>query len=178
MSDCMKSFQIRIANNSTLVAGAAGVSLRTWGTAGQYFFSGEFNTGGNNSIYNLTGFKNVNLFGMSVSAHVRGNSGSTNKCAVVEDWAFNIGLDGTPPLISGAVGSPDGWSLIARGPQLTGYSLSKHTNTIMLSDPITSVKSILFASFYIQGVGAEFLNEVSINYNLNFTFYYKYEGED
>jgi len=174
----MKSFQIRIAQNFVVVAGAAGVTVKTWGTVGQYFWSMAWTPNGFDSVYNLTGFKNVNIYGVSVNGYVRGNSNST-KCAVVEDWNFLLSLNGTPPMISGSTRvSPDGFALISSGSLVTGYNLSKNTNSIMLADPITSVKSITFDTFYAQGIGAEFLNEIALNYGLNFTFYYKYEGED
>jgi hypothetical protein len=82
-------------------------------------------------------------------------------------------------LISGKVRtSPDGFNLKIDRPAVLIYNISKHTPTILLSDPITSVTSIDFDSIYAQGVGAEFLNEIAFNYNFNFTFYYTYEGED
>jgi len=179
IDQCMKSFQIRIAQNFVVVAGAAGVNVKTWGTPGQYFWSMAWTPGGFDSVYNITGFKNVNIYGVTCNGYVRGNSSSVNKCAVVEDWNFLIILNGTPPLISGSTRvSPDGFGLITSSNLVTSYNLSKNTPSIYMADPITSVKSITFDTFYAQGVGAEFLNEVAVNYGLNFTFYYKYEGED
>jgi len=177
--DCYNSFQIRINQNFLAVAGGAGVSLRTWGTAGQYFWSTNFTPDGDTSRYDITGFKNVNIYGIICNGYVRGNSNSANKCAIVEDWNFFLSLNGTPPLISGEkLAAPNGWNIISTGTNLTGFHLSKNTNSIMLANPITSVKSITFDTMYAQGIGAEFLNEVALNYGLNFTFYYRYEGED
>ena len=176
---CLKSFQIRIAQNFVVAQGNPGVSCKTWGTPGQYFWSLVFTPGGNDSLYELTGFKAVNIYGVSVNGYMRGNSSSTTKCAVVEDWNMYLIVNGNAPLISGATRvTPNGFSLISNDPDVTGYNLSKNTNTIMLADPITNVKSISFDTLYAQGIGAEFLNEVALNYGLNFTFYYKYEGED
>jgi hypothetical protein len=178
MEQCLKSFQIRIERNSfTAVDGATGTSVRTWGTPGQYFFSAVFKPG-SDSQFNITGFKNINIHGITATGFVRGASNST-KCAVVQDWNFLLVINGTPSLISGFVRtSPNGFNLVTEPPGVLIYNISKHTPTIILSDPIASVKSIDFDSIYAQGIGAEFLNEIAFNYNFNFTFYYKYEGED
>ena len=47
----------------------------------------------------------------------------------------------------------------------------------MFSEPYQSVTSITFDSLETQGIGAEFLNVVALNYDLSVTFYYQYEGE-
>jgi hypothetical protein len=174
----MNSFQLRIAGNFNAISTDPGISLKTWGTPGQYFWSAAVRPGNNTSTYNLTGFKNVNIFGVTVNGIVRANSNST-QCAVVYDWGFSLGINGTPPLISGEkTTSPDGWNLNTTTTAVSTYFLSKDTNSVRLSDPITSVKSIEFFTLYAQGDGAEFLNQVEINYLLNFTFYYRYEGEE
>ena len=177
MDHCMKSFQIRIAQNYLLVSGSPGNSLRTWGTVGQYYWSAGFNPG-STSVYNLEGFKSVDIFGMSVNGYVKANSNSINKCAIVDDWAFSLILEGYPPLVSGFKRvSPDGFDLVTKGTTLPKYNLSKNQNSVMMADPIPSVKSITFEYIYAQGSGAEFLNEIEFQYSIMFTFYYKYEGE-
>lgn len=177
MDQCMKSFQLQIGQSFT-VTNSTNQSIRTWGTAGQYFWSTTFSANDSISIFDINGFKNVNIYGMQINGSVIGGHGGT-KAAVVTDWAFNISLDGTPPLISGQKrSSPNGWGLNTTGAAITSYYLSKNTNSILLSDPITSVKSINFNSIDAQGIGAEFLNEVQLYYAFNFTFFYKYEGED
>ena len=177
MEQCYNSFAIRIQGASTVAAGNPLTNIRTWGTVGQYYFSLDFTPGGG-SIYNIQGFKNVNIYGLGVVGYVSGYANSANKCAVVNDWAINIAINGNPPLISGKT-SPtnDGYGIITAGLPVTRYNLSKYQNSIMLSDPINSVKSITFNSFYANGIGAEFLNEIELYYDLNYTFYYRYEGE-
>lgn len=178
MEHCNNSFAIRIQGASTVAAGNPFTSVRTWGTAGQYYFSLDFTPASGSSIYDIGGFKNVNIYGLGVVGYVSGYANSANKCAVVNDWSINVAINGNPPLISGKT-SPinDGYGITTGGVPLTRYNLSKYQNSIMLSDPITSVKSIAFNSFYVQGIGAEFLNEIELYYDLNYTFYYRYEGE-
>jgi len=178
MDHCYNSFAIRVQGAQTVASGNPLTSIRTWGTVGQYYFSLDFTPGGG-SIYNIEGFKNVNIYGFGVVGIVNGYANSANKCAVVSDWAINLSINGNPPLISGQTSvTQDGYGIATSGAPVTRYNLSKYTNLMMLGDPITSVKSIGFNSFFAQGIGAEFLNQVELYFDLNYTFYYKYEGED
>ena len=171
----MKSFSIKIVQS--VLAGSNG-TCRTWGTPGEYFWSAAIVPSAQNSFYNMEGFKNVDIYGVSVVGAIIGNATSPNKCAVVTDWSFQIGLDGTNPLISGSkVVSPDGYNIITSGVNLDYVNLSKNNNVINFASPIGSVKQIVFDTIFCQGIGAEFLNDVAVSYNLYFTFYYKYEGE-
>jgi len=177
MDNCMRSFQLTIGQSFT-VTNTLNQSVKTWGTPGQYFWSTTFTANSDISIYDLQGFKNVNIYGVQINGSVIGGHGGS-KAAVVTDWAFNIAINGTPPLISGEKRtSPNGWGLTTTGSGITSYYLSKNNNLITLADPITSVKSISFNSIDAQGIGAEFLSEVQLYYSFNFTFYYKYEGEE
>ena len=176
MTDCMKSFTLR--TNATLLLSSGNGSIKTWGTVGQYFWSASNTPNNQTSIYNLEGFKRTNIYGCTVVGYVKGNPTSVNACALVTDWTFRISFQGTSPLISGQkVSAPDGWSLITTGPLTNAFALGKYTNSITFADPIQSVTSITFEALETQGMGAEFLNVVSINYDLIFTFYYDYEGE-
>jgi len=173
---CYKSFNIVISQTST--ADSSSGAVRTWGTAGQYYFSLTHKPNNQTSMFELNGFKNTNIYGVSVVGNVSGNPFSANKSAVVLDWGFIIGINGTQPLTSGEKRiSPDGFNIYTQGSGLIYNHLSKNTNKIFFSNPITSVKSIIFDLLTAQGIGAEFSNEVSLNYTLTFTFYYDFEGE-
>ena len=175
MMDCMQSFTIRI--NQNFVVDTTSGNIRTWGTVGQYFWSMSTGVNGG-STYNLSGFKNTNIFGVSMNGAVKSNSGLATGNALVTDWSIIIGINGNAPLISGAkTVSPDGFNLITSGSGLNFFNLSKDTNSVMFQDPYTSVKSISFDALFAQGMGAETFETVALNYNLNFTFYYQYEGE-
>lgn len=179
MEQCMRSFQLSIFQSITCTSGNSGTEIKTWGTVGQYFWSLSVKPNNASSIYNLTGFKNVNIYGVNVNGFVRGDPSSATKCAVVQDWMIFLNLDGNSGLISGDKSiSPDGFSLYTLDPVLNYYQLSKYTSSVSLATPITSVKTITFESVFAQGIGAEFLNSIDLNYRLNFTFYYKYEGEN
>jgi hypothetical protein len=172
----MKSFTVRI-NQNTLVS-AANSTIRTWGTVGQYYFSAKTTPTNTPSIFNIEGFKNVDIYGVSVVGGVQGNSASVNACAVIEDWFFTIKVLGQVQLISGSVSTTsNGFNINTVTPDINFIALSKNSNSVMLSTPYQSVSSVSFESLKTQGIGAEFLNVVSLDYDLYFTFYYKYEGE-
>jgi len=174
--ECLQSFNIRI--NQAIVTASANGYVRTWGTPGQYYFAFLQTPTTFGSLYNLEGFKNTDIYGISVTGFVQGYNDPANKCAVVEDWSFGISLDGNAPLVSGTKRtSPDGFNIITKGTQLNTIILSKNTNSINFLNPYQSVKSISFNAIQAQGHGAEALTDIAILYDLMFTFYYKYEGE-
>lgn len=175
--DCLRSFQIRIAQATVCQSGSG--FIKTWGTVGQYFFSLNLTPNNQGSTYNLTGFKSTDIYGVSVNGYVHGNFTSSTQCAVISDWSFNLNLNGNAPLVSGdETVSPNGFDIITSGSDLNTISLSKYSNTIMFANPYQSVQSINFSSLLAQGSGAQFLNAIDLVYNLSFTFYYKYEGEE
>ena len=174
--DCMQSFTLRL-DQPILLSGGNGV-IKSWGTAGQYYWSASNTPSNATSTFNLQGFKNPNIYGMSVVGFVHGDPSSINACAVVSDWAIKMSINGTAPLPSGnKLSAPDGFLLYTTSPLTNIFSLSKYTPSIMFSEPYQSVTSITFDSLETQGIGAEFLNVVALNYDLSVTFYYQYEGE-
>ena len=174
--ECLQSFQIRIQQQQISAAGNG--TCTTWGTVGQYFFSCNLAPNLQDSTYNFLGFKSVDIYGISMNGYVQGNFTSATKCAVVNDWSFAIFLDGFAPLSSGdKTVTPDAWNLKVVGSGLNQITLNKYSNSIMFSDPYRSVSDINFLALFAQGVGAQFLNEVALIYDVMFTFYYKYEGE-
>jgi len=169
--DCLRSFVVGINQVGTFT----GTGISTWNVPalGNNYFSAIVQ---GLTTYNIEGFKNINIFGASVTGHVIAQaSAPTGKC-LVEDWAFVVTLVGQLPIISGSA-SPDFWSLQTTGLQTNVIALSKNTPSVIFNDPIASVKTINFNQLRCQGEGAETANTVSLDYDLTFTFYYKFEGE-
>lgn len=174
--DCLRSFTIRI-NQQLLCTNANGV-VKTWGTAGDYYFSADNTPLSLGSKFDLTGFKNTDIYGASVTGIIKGDPNSVNAKCIVSNWSFKFFLDGQTPLVSGAIDpTVNSYNLFVTSPNANFLTLSKDTPCIMFSNPFKSVKSIRFDGTLIEGYGAEFLNLVAVLYDLSFTFYYKYEGE-
>lgn len=175
-NECMQSFTLRI--DQPILCSAANGTVKTWGTVGDYNFSAKTIPSNTVSIFDLTGFKRTDIYGITVIGSVQGNPGSINSCCVVTDWSFDLTLGGQAPLVSGKKSTTsDGFLLYTNTPLVNTFSFSKNTNSIMFANPFQSVTTITFEQLVTQGIGAEFLNVVALNYDLSFTFYYTYEGE-
>ena len=172
--DCMRSFNVRINQLKTLTGAAA---LKTWGVLGQEYFTVDLN---DFSAIDIEGFKNVDIYGFTVIGNVKSHAQAATGGAVVNNWAFKIFLDGTLPLISAKVATVPsnffGISLVSNSPK--AFDISKNTNELKLSSPITSVSRIRFDSLQVEGFGVQTTGTVILEYDFNFTFYYKYEGEE
>jgi len=174
--DCMESFSIRI-NQSTVFNDLNG-AVKTWGTAGAYNWS-SYNTPLNAfSTYNLQGFKRINIYGISINGYVQGEDGTFNNATVL-DWGFKLTINGTASLVSGDVSTgSNGWAIQQTGNNVVQFLLSKYTPTLMLGSPIQGVSSVVFNTLFASGTAATLLDTVYLIYDLYFTFYYKYEGDD
>jgi len=167
--DCLRSFIIKI-NQATTFSGG---DVKTWTLGLQEYWAVA---NGGNSIFNFQGFKNVDVYGIDVIGHIQTQIGAANG-GVVEDWAFKILIDGQLPLASGVVEtSPNFWSLQTSG-IAKSVSLSKNTNSIKFANPIKSVRFLDFEGIRIQGYGGQTSGQISLDWDLSFVIYYRYEGE-
>jgi hypothetical protein len=178
MDSCMKSFSVRI-DGSNYFDDTNGF-VTTWGVAGQYYFNAlNFRTGFSNSVYSIVGFKNIDIYGISLNGYVNGVATSAANTAIVQDWNMYITLNGQSSLVSGETNaSPNAWNIRTTSPLLNQFVIGKYTPSLNLMSPFTSVRSIEFGFLATSGIAATVLDSVYLIYDLYFTFYYKYEGED
>ena len=170
--DCLRSFNISINRN---VDYAAAGNIKTWNDGtNQYFYIEDGFP--NLTTFYIQGFKNINVYGMSVVGSIMPVIGATTNSAIIDDWSFEILLGGQLPLISGFV-TNNYFNISPGGSNNNSFYLSKNTNSIMFESPLQSVEKIDFNKIKIQGYGVQTLGNVYTEYDLNFTFYYKYEGE-
>ena len=175
--DCMQSFSIRI-NASTVFDDTNG-GVRTWGPVGEYYWSAYNYPTLTFSVYKIIGFKNVNIYGVSVNGYVTGEQSGLTSCAIVSDWNFLMRLNGTAQLISGEKNTAqNGWDIKTTSPDLNKFSIGKYTPSLNLASPFVSVSSIEFEALVSSGIACTLPDVVYLGYDLYFTFYYKYEGED
>ena len=57
------------------------------------------------------------------------------------------------------------------------FKVSKYKRDIQFSSPIQSVSEIIFDGYSVQGHANESISLVTVNWDLNYVFYYKFEGE-
>ena len=170
--DCLRSFNISINDDVVF----SGLDVKSWAVGAQHFFTMETDAVGDISEFTIQGFKNINIFGICVNGGVVPQIGPLTNSGIVDDWQFEIILDGQLPLISGTVGT-NFFNINPNGSNNKLFSLSKNTNSVSFADPFQSVKKITFNRLLIQGYGLQLLGSIALNYDLNFTFYYKFEGE-
>jgi hypothetical protein len=171
--NCSNSFTLNI--NENIVFTSASGDLVTWNSLGTilpWTAVTPFSTA--KSVFNVQGFKNIDVYGLSVVGIVRPQrSTATNSC-LIEDWGVNISIDGTTPLINGFFG-------VNTFPAVQGGNtvfLSKYQNKYELIDPIQSVKSITIEALNASGIQYESSVSLDIAFNIAIIVYFKYEGED
>ena len=174
--DCMKSFNISIIGNKNYTT--ANSQLNYWissGTGDIYWSlrSQEL------SRFTIEGFRNINLFKIEVIGQVIGESvfGGTGG-GIVNDWGFEIYCDATNSLTSGLVqASPNYWDLAISNTNSRKFTFTKTLNSIEFPSPLQSLKYIEFQELAADGIGLQGPNLISLDFNLNFVFHYKYEDE-
>lgn len=168
--ECLRSFNIRINQAATFSA----PDSKSWNIGSITYFSVEKVA---NSTFDIQGFKNIDLYQIDVTGYVQTQTGAALGNCIVNDWAFELFLDGQNPLVSGVVNPvPDFWSLDVDNNSAKSVRISKFNNSIKLTDPVKSLKKIDFARLLAVGEACTGPNP-SLEWSLNFVFYYKYEGE-
>lgn len=169
--DCLKSFIIDIKQAQTFVA----TDVKTWLLGVQEYWVVEAS---GNSAFQTQGFKNIDVYGVDVIGSVQSWKTAISGGCIVEDWSFEIIIDGSLPLVSGQkVASPDDWNIQLNTVGTKNFAIGKFNNSIKFADPIKSVKFITFEMLRAQGIGGQTAGAIALDYDLSFIIYYKYEGE-
>lgn len=166
--DCLSSFSVllRIQRGYSI----AGTNVKSWGTIGNYNWQVR-EIGGSTNLA-IQGFKRIDLYGVQMLGLVYTDVGP-NDGAIVNDFGINLTFTGQAPLISG-ISDNAFWPLNLND---KSFVLSKYRNEVNLESPLSGVSNINFGVFSAQGTGGETLNSVTLDIDLEFIFYYKYEGE-
>jgi hypothetical protein len=171
--ECLKSFTLNI--NDNFVFTSASGDLVEWNSLGTIkpwvvFRADSFTK----SVFNVQGFKNIEVYGISLVGIVRPVRSTASNNALVEDWGVSIILDGRTPLINGFFGTNSFGAV--QGSNVV--FLSKDQNEYKLIDPIQSVKSITIEALTASGIQSETSVSVDLAFNISLIVYYKYEGEN
>jgi hypothetical protein len=168
--DCLKSFTIHSSSNIT--AGASSTYVQN---LNNYWVLDTSLT----SSFIIEGFKNINIHGVELIGAFEANSVSNQRC-IISDWGTTLQLQGgTIPQVSGRItASPNQWQIDNTTAFARLFTLGKYQNKVMFASPFESVKSIQFLNLNANGIGAESaLVGVNLKWNLQWVFYYTYEGE-
>lgn len=168
---CLKSFTFISSANETITT----PTLTWWGTAASNHWI--VNGLGPQSIYNIQGFKNVNIHAIDLVGYV-GGRGGLGYGGTITDWAFTLQITGQVPQISGNISaSPNRYSITTDYPYIQFVALSKMKTRIEFADPIQSATSINITDLYLTGNNLQTTGFLHIQYSATFVVYYTYEGE-
>jgi len=166
--NCLNQFSFWAANSVSFTTAANTFSPYTVGTNNSWIVT----SGLKSSIFQVEGFKNINLYGMkiisSVQSPLAGNKG------IVDNYDFQILINGTEPQLGGTFSIND-WGITQDTTLLT---LGKYANEVNFTEPIQSVKSIRVRDFSAQGYNNQSLVQLDLDIIFQIYIYYKFEGED
>ena len=166
--ECLNQFSFWAAKSTNFTAASGTFSPYAVGTDNAWIVS----SGINSSIFQVEGFKNINLYGVklisSVQSSIAGNKG------IVENYDLQILINGTEPQIGGKFSVND-WGITQ---DITLLTLGKYANEVNFTEPIQSVKSIRVNVFSAQGYSAQSLISIDLDIIFQLYFYYKFEGEE
>jgi hypothetical protein len=169
--DCLKSFSFIISGNQNIASPEANF----WGLAPQNYWDAQIGVSTTSRI-NIQGYKNINLHKISAIGTVESTINSTT-LGIVNEWSFLIRIWGQNAIIGNAiVSSPNKFNLTQQ-PQDPYFSITKYIPNIEFSSPIQSCNAIEIISLNAQGIGAQNLALLNLNWNINFICYYSFEGE-
>lgn len=172
--DCLRSFSLTITDQNTYTAASS--SLTVW-SHGQNHSYAIYST--DSSTFLIQGFKNINVFKVDMIGNVSSAYGNAPRVdnANANDFEIGVQLVGQLPQPIGVIGSPNDLPIITNTFIEQIYTLSKYKTSVEFSTPIQSVKSISFYDFKAFGNNLENLAQVKMGYQLQFIFYYQFEGE-
>jgi hypothetical protein len=171
--DCLRSFTLNINQNASFST----PEYIAWNTANNYhpwaLQNGIGSTTPAVSNFNVQGFKNINIFGISMIGNVYPTLATASRQGLVQDWGIDLQLTGNPILVGGNFGVNNfgfyqGGNLI---------SLSKYENEYKLLSPIQSVTQIQVINLNASGIQAESNAGIDLTFDVTLIFYYQFEGE-
>ena len=169
--DCLRSFSFRVTTDYTFT----GAEVKTWILA---HGSGFIATSSSSSTYNIQGYKNINVHGIEVVGGVFPYMPLATQGGIPTDWAIDVTLNGTQPLIGGNVTtSPNFYAINPSSSSNLVFPIGKYNNVLKLDSPIESVTSIVLGASRVQGTSVQTAGTVRLLYDLNFIVYYNFEGE-
>jgi len=170
MDKCLQSFTLNINQNFVFT----NTYFTEWNTVGTVLpwtmFDGNASR---KSDFFIEGFKNIDVYGVSMIGTVYPLLATGQKQALVQDWGVNLSLEGIVPLVNGYYGTN---TFNATQGGRTVF-LSKYQNDYKLINPIQSVQKISIAALTASGIQNESGVSVDLTFEVAIIVYYKLEGE-
>jgi hypothetical protein len=169
--NCLRSVSIDSSLNQSW---ALGPNLDVWTIGTQNFWFGR--TTAAFASFNVQGFKNINIYGVDVIGDFKSGPGGSQ--CIIDDWQVSLNFIGQAPGLGGeVVPLVNGLNVNTSGALARTFELSRYKTSFRLETPIQSVTSIIFDRYTASGHANQSLLNVTVNWDLNFIFYYQFEGE-
>ena len=170
--DCLRSFNFALFGQSNFTPANG---FKYWQIGTQHFWLFQNNAA--NSIYNITGFKNINIYKIEVTGDINSDNLPVGFSALVQNWNFELQIIGQNSQSVGNISTvPNGFNMIEQ-PIDPLFNLSKFQRSIEFASPIQSAKNIVVNALYADGIANESILSAQLEYQLLVNVYYKYEGE-
>lgn len=168
--DCLKSFTFHSSTSRNFT------NAYVWTQNGNNYWVLDSSQ---SSTFNIQGYKNVNIHGIEVIGSIQSFQPNVTDNCIVQDWGTTLQIQGgTIPQVSGNITSaPNDWLLDNSSAFARLFTIGKFQNKVMFSSPFESVQSIRLLNINASGIGAQTNVSVSLQWNLQWVFYYTYEGE-
>lgn len=172
--DCLRSFNFTLANQSNY---GAAQGFLYWQIGTQHFWTLDTSTITGSSTFNITGFKNINIFKIEITGDVNSTPQFAPFQCIVQNWNFNFQIVGQNSQSTGNVlAAPNNFGMVEQTLN-PAFRLSKFENSVSFESPIQSARQIIVNSLFVDGIANQTVLSAQIGYQINVTVFYKYEGE-
>jgi len=180
MEQCMETFQI--ATKGTALFNSSNAVVKTWTSSvgGELYWTLDTDVTVTQSQFTIEGFKNIDVYGIELVGGVKSNSSAANSWGVVNTWGFQLYCNGNIQQVSGFIKpapTPNFWNIKTSGDDPRIFNFTNTKSSFSLINPLTSLKGIGFNNLQAEGFGAQTAGQINLEWDLNFIFYFKYEGE-
>ena len=173
--ECLRSFSF--STNLTTTITAASGELKQWAIGNNHYWQVYTNSAITlPSIYDIQGFKNIEVFGIDVLGDIQTQQNIGIDGVLVENWTIDVSVNGQQPLVGGFT-TGGFYNIDSTLPDNNIFALGKYTNSVKFATPILSAKQIVLGRTRASGIGYQTVGSINLYWKVNFVVYYKLEGE-
>lgn len=171
--ECLRSFTQSITIQNTLTGLNSVVSFWTAGLNINCSAVATFAAGAGPAVFLPRGFKNIDIYGISVTGEIISDPNSATLKAQIDNWGVILNTVGAYSQLSGVNSN----QVITPSQNPATISLSKFANYVDFPSPLKSVTNISLNNLYLQASECQVNTNIALFGQLQLTTYYRFEGE-
>jgi len=171
--ECLRSFTQSISIQNTLTSLNSVQSFWTSGLNIHCSAVTSFAAGVGPAVFQPQGFKNIDVYGISVTGEIITDPAVTTQGGIIDTWGVILNTSGSYAVLSGVNSN----QVITPNQNPGTISLSRFGNYIEFPSPIKSLSNICLNNIYIQASNCQVNTNLALFGQLQFTTYYRFEGE-